>query len=118
MTEIRSGPDLTLHDTRVAPKHENTGVIQGFPHPSPLPAGEGDEERAPGAIFTVTETIADLQMRLAYQEDEIAHLNRVVEGQRVTLDHQAAEIEQLRRIVAALAETLRDQSPDARPPHY
>lgn len=66
----------------------------------------------------LAQSIVDLQTRLAYHEDEIAHLNRVVEGQRVTLDHQAAQIEQLRRIVAALAEALRDQIPDAPPPHY
>jgi hypothetical protein len=28
---------LTLHDTRVAPKHESTGVMKGFPHPGPPP---------------------------------------------------------------------------------
>ena len=66
----------------------------------------------------LAETIADLQARLAYQEDEILHLNRVVEGQRMTLDRQAAQIEQLRRIVASLAEAQREQVPDAPPPHY
>jgi DNA-binding winged helix-turn-helix (wHTH) protein len=30
-------PSLTLHDTCVAPKHENTGVMKGFPHPDPPP---------------------------------------------------------------------------------
>ena len=44
---------LTLHDTRVAPDHENTAVMQGFPHPGPLPEGEGDKERL-RRIFTVT----------------------------------------------------------------
>jgi multiple antibiotic resistance protein len=28
---------LTLHDTCVAPKHENTGVMKGSPHPGPPP---------------------------------------------------------------------------------
>jgi len=78
---------------------------------------DADALRRDGAP-DVAEAIADLQARVTYQEDEITHLNRVLEGQRVTLDRQAAEIEQLRRLVAALAETLREQIPDAPPPHY
>jgi len=33
---------LTLHDTRVAPDDGDTGLVQGFPHPGPLPGGEGE----------------------------------------------------------------------------
>ncbi|MGB5831577.1 MAG: SlyX family protein [Thiohalocapsa sp.] len=62
--------------------------------------------------------IADLQTRLTYQEDEIQHLNLVLEGQRVTLDRQALQIEQLRRLVNSLSEALRDQVSDGPPPHY
>jgi hypothetical protein len=40
------GIDLTPHDTCVAPKHENTGVMKGSPHPAPPPSGgEGEKER-------------------------------------------------------------------------
>ncbi len=64
------------------------------------------------------DVIADLQMRLTYQEDEIQHLNRVLEGQRTTLDRQALQIEQLRRLVLSLSEGLREQVSDGPPPHY
>lgn len=73
---------------------------------------------APQGGPDLADSVAELQTRLAFHEDEIAQLNQVVEEQRRTLDQQAAEIERLRRIVAALAETLREQIPDARPPHY
>lgn len=63
-------------------------------------------------------SIAELQTRIAFHEDEIGHLNQIVEDQRKILERQADEIERLRHIVAALAETLREQIPDARPPHY
>jgi SlyX protein len=66
----------------------------------------------------LNDVIADLQMRLTYQEDEIQHLNRVLDGQRVTLDQQALQIEQLRRRVVSLSEGLREQVSDAPPPHY
>ena len=66
----------------------------------------------------LNDVIADLQMRLTYQEDEIQHLNRVLDGQRVTLDQQALQIEQLRRLVVSLSEGLREQVSDAPPPHY
>jgi len=62
--------------------------------------------------------IADLQMRLTYQEDEIQHLNLVLEGQRMTLGQQALQIEQLRRLVVSLSEGLREQVSDGPPPHY
>jgi uncharacterized coiled-coil protein SlyX len=57
-------------------------------------------------------------MRLTYQEDEIQHLNQVLEGQRVTLDQQAMQIEQLRRLVVSLSEGLREKVSDGPPPHY
>ena len=66
----------------------------------------------------LNDVIADLQMRLTYQEDEIQHLNRVLDGQRMTLDQQALQIAQLRRLVVSLSEGLREQVSDARPPHY
>jgi hypothetical protein len=39
---------LTLHDTCVAPKHENTGVMKGSPHPGPPPSGERGTRSACG----------------------------------------------------------------------
>ena len=66
----------------------------------------------------LNDVIADLQMRLTYQEDEIQHLNRVLDGQRMTLDQQALQIEQLGRLVVSLSEGLREQVSDAPPPRY
>lgn len=62
--------------------------------------------------------IVDLQTRLTYQDDEIRHLNRVLEQQRVMLEQHALQIEQLRRLVVSLSEALREQVADAPPPHY
>jgi uncharacterized coiled-coil protein SlyX len=72
----------------------------------------------PTADGALREAIADLQMRLTYQDDEIHHLNRVLETQRVTLAEQAARIEALERLVTSLAHALREQVTDAPPPHY
>lgn len=66
----------------------------------------------------VAEAIADLQTRVTYQEDEIQHLNQVLETQRVALDQQAAQIDALKRLMASLAQGLREQVMDASPPHY
>jgi uncharacterized coiled-coil protein SlyX len=83
-----------------------------------------DLKRAPSASPTAGQAselfaaITDLQTRLTYQEDEIQHLNRVLEQQRVALEKHALQIEQLRRLVAALPEALREQITDPPPPHY
>lgn len=87
---------------------EPTGMIDTIMN---LPRGAAESSETVDAI-------ADLQMRLTYQEDEIEQLNRVLEGQRVTLDQQAMQIEQLRRLVASLSEGLREQVSDGLPPHY
>lgn len=77
-----------------------------------------DSPRGTSESSGTAEAIADLQMRLTYQEDEIQHLNQVLEGQRVTLDQQAMQIEQLRRLVVSLSEGLREKVSDGPPPHY
>ncbi len=87
---------------------ETTGMIDTT---ADLPRGVAESS-------DTAEAIADLQMRLTYQEDEIHHLNQVLEGQRVTLDQQAMQIEQLRRLVVSLSEGLREQVSDGPPPHY
>jgi hypothetical protein len=51
-----SAPPLTRHDTRAAPEDENMAVMPGFPHPDPLPKGEGDKEHL-RRIFTVTDAV-------------------------------------------------------------
>ena len=62
--------------------------------------------------------IADLQMRLTYQEDDIKMLN-------LALIRQQDEIESLRKKIARLTDTLETltaqgapASADERPPHY
>ena len=87
---------------------ERSGMIDGV---ADLPRGVAESS-------VTAEAIADLQMRLTYQDDEIHHLNQVLEGQRVTLDQQAMQIEQLRRLVVSLSEGLREQVSDGPPPHY
>ena len=79
------------------------------------------EDQGASADLRATELaaeIADLQVRVTYQEDEIRHLNHVLEEQRVVLQRQADQIEQLRAFVAALADGIRDQIADGPPPHY
>ncbi|KAA6182682.1 SlyX family protein [Thiohalocapsa marina] len=75
-------------------------------------------DEATHQLRQLNEAIAELQMRLTYQEDEIQHLNRVQEQQRTMLQEQAARIEALNRLTASLAQGLREHIPDAPPPHY
>lgn len=82
------------------------------------PDGSLDALAGTAAAADTADAIADLQMRLTYQEDEIQHLNRVLEGQRVLLNQQALRIEQLRRLVVSLSESPREQVSDGLPPHY
>ena len=37
------GLNLSGHGTRATPDHESTRAVAGFPHPGPLPQGEGDQ---------------------------------------------------------------------------
>lgn len=80
--------------------------------------GDDQEPVAAARVSELTAEIADLQMRLTYQEDEIGHLTRVLEEQRVELQRQADQIEQLHAFVAALAKGIREQITDGPPPHY
>ena len=84
---------------------------------SSLDSGSGPDPSAAEASDLAAD-IMDLQTRLTYQEDEIQHLNRVLEQQRAALEKHALQIEQLRRLVAALSEALREQITDPPPPHY
>ncbi|AFL72511.1 hypothetical protein Thivi_0444 [Thiocystis violascens DSM 198] len=63
--------------------------------------------------------IADLQMRLTYQDDDIKQLNLIVTRQQGELSRLQQAMNQLRARVAALpethSETARAESP---PPHY
>ncbi|MCF7985506.1 MAG: SlyX family protein [Thiohalocapsa sp.] len=71
-----------------------------------------------GSLSALEAAVEDLQMRVTYQEDEIRHLNLVLERQRTTLDAQSLQIEKLRHLVASMAEGLREQTIDVKPPHY
>ena len=64
------------------------------------------------------ETLADLQMRLTYQEEEILHLNQALERQRMELDYLKREITQLKRLIASLTPPEAGNREDETPPHY
>ncbi len=66
----------------------------------------------------LADMVADLQMRLTYQEDEIAHLNRALEQQRAALERFGREIDRLRRLLATLTPAQAGAPGDERPPHY
>lgn len=63
--------------------------------------------------------IADLQSRLAYQEEEIRHLNQIVAEQGRELERVRKELLQLagllRELTPSQAESVFDEPP---PPHY
>ena len=61
-------PRPTLHDSRVAPRHENTAVMKGDPHPGPLPEGEGET----GSSIPGTSVHNCLTPALSQREREIS----------------------------------------------
>jgi uncharacterized coiled-coil protein SlyX len=57
-------------------------------------------------------------MRLTFQEDEVGHLNRVIELQGVELRALKDEVSRLKRLVAVLAPYQVSDRADETPPHY
>ncbi len=74
---------------------------------------------ATDSVRSILVAIADLQMRLTYQDDDIKQLNLVVTRQQGELSRLQQEMTQLRTRIAALpdphAGTARAEPP---PPHY
>ena len=74
---------------------------------------------ATDSACSILVAIADLQMRLTYQDDDIKQLNRIVTRQQGELSRLQQEMTQLRTRIAALpdthTETVRAEPP---PPHY
>ena len=67
----------------------------------------------------MNETIADLQTRVAYQEDSIEQLNQIIIKQQAEMDILKGEILRLKEMIQEVAESLSDGAmPDAPPPHY
>jgi SlyX protein len=67
----------------------------------------------------MNETIEDLQMRIAYQEDSIEQLNRIIIKQQSEIDLLKGEIQQLKGMIEEVAESLTDSAAGSeRPPHY
>ncbi|NEV65067.1 SlyX family protein [Thiorhodococcus minor] len=64
------------------------------------------------------EAIADLQIRLTYQEDDMKALNLVVKQQQDRIDTLERNIERLRELLAGMAQAQPDPIVDERPPHY
>jgi SlyX protein len=62
--------------------------------------------------------LMDLQMRLTYQDDEIADLSRTVARQQAELDGLRRELEHLRALLAALAPAQGGPPGHEVPPHY
>lgn len=66
----------------------------------------------------VEETLADLQMRLTFQDDEIKNLNLAVDRHRSEIDALKAEVDRLKNLVVALAPAQTGDQQDETPPHY
>jgi len=66
----------------------------------------------------VEAALADLQMRVTYQDDEIRNLNLTVDRQRFAIDTLRVEIERLKQLVAALVPGQVNDARDETPPHY
>lgn len=62
--------------------------------------------------------LADLQMRLTYQDDEIRSLNLAVDRQRFEIDMLRAEIDRIKKLAAVPTPTQIGDSQDETPPHY
>jgi SlyX protein len=62
--------------------------------------------------------LMDLQMRLAFQDDEIADLSRTVARQQAELDGLRRGLEHLRALVARLAPAQGGPPGHEVPPHY
>lgn len=76
---------------------------------------------SPGPGMTdeaLEEVLADLQMRLTYQDDEIKSLNLAVDRQRLEIDTLRAEVGRLKKLAGALAPTQIGDFQDETPPHY
>ncbi|MGK9065098.1 SlyX family protein [Stutzerimonas chloritidismutans] len=62
--------------------------------------------------------IADLETRLAFQDDTIQALNDVLVGQQKVIERLQAQFELLARRQAELQSSLGGEPDEAPPPHY
>lgn len=62
--------------------------------------------------------LADLEARLAFQDDTIQTLNDMVSRQQIELDKLSRAMELLARRQADIAASIPVDSEDAPPPHY
>ncbi len=70
-------------------------------------------------MMDTNEALADLQMRLTYQEDDLRTLNGIVTRQQTEIAALRGEIDRLRVRVATVAESgTPAQTPEPPPPHY
>jgi SlyX protein len=63
--------------------------------------------------------LIDLESRVAFQDDALEQLNRVVHEQQLQIDHLRAELDTVKQQLRAVAPTLvagRDE--ETPPPHY
>lgn len=63
--------------------------------------------------------VADLQVRLTYQEDDLRHLSLTVARQQQEIDSLRQELQRLRELIASQAQSGSSPAPDHEsPPHY
>ncbi|MFD2110636.1 SlyX family protein [Thiorhodococcus fuscus] len=63
--------------------------------------------------------IADLQVRLTYQEDDLSQLNLTVARQQQEIDSLRQELQRLRELIASQAQNGSSPAPaHESPPHY
>lgn len=67
---------------------------------------------------SVEVAVADLQMRLTYQDEEIRMLNLTLDRQRSDIEALKAETARLKKLLALVAPAQADDSRDETPPHY
>ena len=67
---------------------------------------------------SIEEALADLQMRLTFQDDEIKHLYLAVDHQRSEIYDLKAEVTRLKNLVAVLGTAQSGDQHDETPPHY
>ena len=62
--------------------------------------------------------LTELEIKVAYQENLIEELNKVLTSQQTDLVRMAQELKQLNEAIQSGAGTAKDAADDTPPPHY
>ncbi|CAM5419143.1 Protein SlyX OS=Stutzerimonas stutzeri OX=316 GN=slyX PE=3 SV=1 [Stutzerimonas stutzeri] len=68
--------------------------------------------------MTVESRIADLEARLAFQDDTIQTLNDVLVEQRLLVDRMHLQLQALARRLEEMQSSIGGEEDEAPPPHY